>query len=180
MRYQNCFRILSALVLGATLTAGPAYAGDLAVTFAKGSKWDGKKVPAGQHCDRFEGNGSTPPLIISGLPQGTEAIIIEYSDRDSQQMNNGGHGKVGMKVDAGATSVNFPAVPGHTFDLPEGVFMVKAHRNPDWATEGAYMPPCSGGRNNTYYLTAIAAKIKNFEKKKFKKLDKAKLIMGNY
>lgn len=165
------------LLCGAT---GFSWAGDLSVTFVEGSGWDGKKVPAGQHCDRFDGNGSTPPLTISGLPKGTEAVVVEYSDRDSNQMNNGGHGKIGMRVDAGASSITFPAVPGHTFDLPPNVFMVKAHRNPDWATAGAYMPPCSGGRNNTYYLTVIAAKVKNFEKKKFKKIAKTKLIMGNY
>lgn len=95
-------------------------------------------------------------------------------------MNNRGHGKLGIRVEAGATSVNFPSIPGHTFDLPDGAFMVKEHRNPDWATAGAYMPPCSGGIGNTYYLTVIAAKIKNFDKKKFKKLAKSKLVMGNY
>lgn len=165
------------LVCGFT---GFSWANDLSVSFAEGSNWDGKTVPSGQQCDRFDGSGSTPELTISGLPEGTEVIIVEYSDRDSNQMNNGGHGKVGMKVDTGAKSATFPTVPGHTFDLPASVFMVKAHRNPDWATAGAYMPPCSGGRNNTYYLTVIAAKVKNFEKKKFKKLAKAKLIMGNY
>jgi len=166
---------LLALVASTTLTAG-----DLTVQFADGSGWDGNRVPEGQHCDRFDGSGSTPPLEITGLPEGTDAVIVEYSDRDSRQMNNGGHGKLGLRVDAGTTQVSFPAVPGHTFDLPDGVFLVKAHRNPDWATAGAYMPPCSGGQGNTYYLTVIAARTKNFEKRKFKKLGKAKLVMGNY
>jgi len=168
------------MTLSLVLAISSVRADGLQVEFTEGALWDGKKVPADQHCDRFGGNGSTPPLTVSGLPEGTEVVIIEYSDRDSKKMNNGGHGKVGIKVDAGATSVSFPSVPGHTFDLPEGVFMVKAHRNPDWATEGAYMPPCSGGQGNTYYLTAIAARIKNFEKKKFKKIEKTKLTMGNY
>lgn len=162
------------------LSASNTLAADLSVSFQDPASWNGQKIPEGQHCDRFGGSGSTPALTISGLPEGTEAVVVEFSDRDSQRMNNGGHGKIGMRVDNGENKLNFPSVPGHTFDLPGKVFLVKAQRNPDWATAGAYMPPCSGGSGNTYYLTVLAVKIKNFEKKKFKKLAKTKLIMGSY
>lgn len=182
LRRRSQRRICEIVIIAALMTVNTNVSGadEMQVVFGEGSGWDGQKIPEGQHCDRFDGNGSTPPLTVTNIPPDAEAIIVEYSDRDSKKMNNGGHGKIGMKLESGATSVEFPSVPGHTFDLPENIFMVKAHRNPDWATEGAYMPPCSGGSGNTYYLTVIAARIKNFEKKKFKKLEKAKLVMGNY
>ncbi len=104
--------------------------------------WDGIKIPAGQQCDRFGGKGSTPVIHISGMPKGTEVVVLEFSDRDFSRMNNGGHGKIAMLVDVGALEVTFPSVPGHTFDLPPNIILVMAHKSPGWATAGAYMPPC--------------------------------------
>ena len=31
--------------------------------------------------------------------------------------------------------------------------MIEAHRGPGWDKEGAYMPPCSGGKDHAYYVT---------------------------
>jgi hypothetical protein len=31
--------------------------------------------------------------------------------------------------------------------------MIEAHRGPGWDKEGAYMPPCSGGKGHAYYVT---------------------------
>ena len=48
-----------ALVAIFAIMAGPAYAAKLQVSFAD-SSWTGKKIPKGQHCEKFGGEGSTP------------------------------------------------------------------------------------------------------------------------
>ena len=122
------------------------------------SAWDGTKVPEGQQCQKFGGNNpSTPALLIRDIPAGTDTIILEYSDRDSEKMNNGGHGRMQFTIAAPATEVEIPAVPGHTFEIPAGFKSLEAHRSPGWDTAGAYMPPCSGGKGHAYYVTVKAA-----------------------
>lgn len=119
--------------------------------------WDGIKVPAGQQCQKFGGqNPTTPRFIISGIPVGSDAIVLEYSDRSFEKMDKGGHGRMAFILDSAASEVTIPSVPGHTFDLPPAFKVVEAHRGPDWDTAGAYMPPCSGGRGNAYYVTIKA------------------------
>ena len=72
------------------LTAFSANAFALEAKFADAA-WDGVKVPAGQQCQKFDGkNPSTPKLTVSQIPTGTNSIVLEYSDRDSEKMNNGG------------------------------------------------------------------------------------------
>lgn len=62
------------------------------ISFAD-AEWDGKTVPTGQQCQRFGGsNPSTPRRIINNIPDATNAIIMEYSDRDWPPMDDGGHG----------------------------------------------------------------------------------------
>ena len=43
--------------------------------------------------------------------------------------------------------------------------MVKEHQGPGWDKAGAYMPPCSGGRGNDYYVTVKAVAASGDEKK---------------
>ena len=85
----------------------------------------------------------------------TTLLIVEYSDLDSERMNNGGHGKIGYKV-GNVSQVVIPSVKGHSFDLPKDFTVVSPHANPNWDTAGAYMPPCSGGRGHSYYATVKA------------------------
>ena len=54
-----------------------------------------------------------------GLPKGTNTILMEYSDRDSKGMNNGGYGQIHYKLASTEASA--------------------------WDKAGAYMPPCSWG-----------------------------------
>jgi hypothetical protein len=116
--------------------------------------WDGINVPEGQQCQKFGGsNPSTPKWIVSDIPAGSNAIILEYSDRDSERMNNGGHGKMRFAINSTAARVVIPSVPGHTFEIPSEFSMIEAHRGPGWDKEGAYMPPCSGGKGHAYYVT---------------------------
>lgn len=118
--------------------------------------WDGVTVPAGQQCQKFGGeNPATPELMVSGIPEGTTTLLIEYSDRDSERMNNGGHGRMTYMFEPTDT-VTVPSVAGHTYELPASFAIVEEHRAPTWDTPGAYMPPCSGGKGHAYYVTLKA------------------------
>ena len=87
---------------------------------------------------------------------------------------------IGYRIPPGTTEATVPSVPGHTFDLPEGFFLVAAHVNPSWDKAGAYMPPCSGGRGNRYDVTVKAVFEAPDPKNESKLLGKADLTMGNY
>jgi len=130
----------------------------LDVKFAD-SSWNNKKIPTGQQCQKFGGNNpSTPKLIVTGIPLGSDAIILEYSDRDSKKMNNGGHGMMRFTLSSQAIKVVIPSIPGHTFNIPSQFKIIEAHRSPGWDKAGAYMPPCSGGKGHAYYLTIKTVK----------------------
>ena len=172
---------LSSLVLGASLNISLGSESVLAFEVALADPtWDGKKVPDGEQCKRFGGQGQTPKLSVKGIPAGAEAIVLEFNDKTYRQMDKGGHGKIGFELPPEATEVVIPTVPGHSFDLPQGFFVVKAHKAPTWDQAGAYLPPCSGGQGNSYTVTVKAVVFKNKEKKKFKVLEKATVKMGRY
>ena len=122
----------------------------------------------------------TPELKITGIPEGTEAVVLRFNDESFPKLKNGGHGQIAMLVDPGTTELLFPAVPGHSSEMPEGVIIVSKHKAPDWDKAGAYLPPCSGGKGNKYTVTIQPSKIKNLEKKKFKKISRFKLDLGKY
>lgn len=144
-------------------------------------KWDGKTVPKGQQCRKFGGkNPSTPGLLIQDIPANANAIVMEYSDRSWPPMDNGGHGKIGYKIPAGTNKVSVPSVPGHSFKLPEGFFIIAPHQSPNWDKAGAYMPPCSGGNGNQYYVTIKAVILSPGKTDTFKELSKIVLEMGGY
>ena len=73
---------------------------------------------------------------------------MEYSDRDSEKMNNGGHAIFGYKLGSEVTEITIPAVPGHSFELKEPFYSIAPHTSPNWDIAGAYMPPCSGGKGH--------------------------------
>ena len=117
--------------------------------------WDGKKVPAGQHCSLQGGNGSTPPIQVTGMPSGTTMIVVEYNDKSFSPLSSGGgHGIIGYQVSG--TSAKLPAVPGMTQKMPRGVVMIKKARTDGKYASDGYLPPCSGGRGNRYVATVKA------------------------
>ena len=115
----------------------------------------------------------TPPIQVTGIPAGTAMIVVEYNDKSYKPLSrNGGHGIIGYPV-SGA-SANLPAVPGLTAKLPGGIrVLAKARGTGDYASNG-YLPPCSGGRGNTYQadVKAVDAGVKV--------LDKTKMKLGRY
>lgn len=148
--------LLSAFAASAVFAAGLSSAQAMDVSFADAA-WDGKSVPAGQQCQKFDGKDpATPRFKIAKIPAGTTEIVFAYSDRDYQPMDNGGHGIVAYALSGDVTEIEVPAAPGHSFDLKAPFRMVKAHQGPGWDKAGAYMPPCSGGKGNNYYVTVKA------------------------
>jgi len=135
------------------------------MSVALGAPWDGKKVPAGQNCKIDGGNGSTPPMKVTGLPSGTTMILVEYNDLSYQPLSKrGGHGQIGYP--ASGTTANLPALPGMTKKLPGGAKVIKAARSKGRYASKGYLPPCSGGRGNKYSadVKAISASGKVLEK----------------
>lgn len=140
--------------------------------------WDGQKIPAGMQCQKFGGEGPrSPALMLSDIPADTNLIMFEYSDRSFEPMDNGGHGRFGYALNEPVDKVWVEHVPGHSFELPKGFFLIEPHRNPSWDIAGAYMPPCSGGRNNEYYVTVTAVK---FDGVSMEKLATKVLELGRY
>lgn len=147
--------LVGAFMLGAG-AAGQAAAAELSVSFADPA-WTGEKIPPGQHCKKFGGDGATPPLIVAGIPAEANAIIVEFNDKSYQPLSrNGGHGIIGFLIEPGAGEAVLPAVPGGTSDMPEGVWLEKKNRATGaWRSPG-YLPPCSGGRGNRYEAEVYA------------------------
>lgn len=139
--------------------------------------WDGKTIPVTQRCGSPD--ASTPKLIVKNFPAGTNAIIMEYSDADWPPMDEGGHGKIGYRIIEDTTEITIPSVSANTFDLPEGFFLVAAHAGGHFKA-GAYMPPCSGGMGNRYYVTVKAVFKASPESKEFKLLGQVVLELGKF
>ncbi|APZ42198.1 hypothetical protein [Acidihalobacter ferrooxydans] len=153
-------RILGAAALTlALLGSGTANAANLKAHLdAPG--WNGRVIPPGQQCHRFGGHGATPRIAVSDIPPGTQALVLAFSDQDYPPMNHGGHGVIAYILPPGTgTTALVPSVPGHTFDLPHGFFIVHPHANPKHDIAGAYMPPCSGGKRHMYSVTLEAVTL---------------------
>lgn len=143
--------------------------------------WDGKQIPNGQQCQRYGGeNPSTPRILVGNIPEGSDAIVLEFSDRDYTPMNNGGHGIIGFVIPEGMSETEVPSALGHTFNLPEGFFLIQEHRASSFDTAGAYMPPCSGGSGHSYYVTVKAVELVSIETKEFNVLGQGVLELGKY
>ena len=128
----------------------------LKVTFAD-TTWNGKTIPSGQQCSRDGGTGATPALVVSNIPADANAIIVAYNDASYAPLSNdGGHGKIGYWIDGGGTRT-VPSVPGESNDMPEGAFVDAKNRAARINAQG-YLPPCSGGRGNSYFADVMAVK----------------------
>ncbi len=188
MMNRNNWRVIIVWICGVAVLASCATTGKykpvdhlttLDVAFAD-PIWTGRSIPEGQQCQRFDGQGATPRLHVKNIPAGTNALILEYSDRDSPTMNHGGHGIMGYRIAENASEVIVPSVPGHTFHLPENFFLISAQARPDWDEAGAYMPPCSGGKGNWYEVTIKAVYDGKETHATSKLLGQANLGLGTY
>ena len=170
-------------LLAACQTSGYEAASDnlpsLTVSFADAA-WDGMAVPKGQQCSKFGGSGATPSLVVAGVPDGANAVIVEFNDRSYMELSSdGGHGKVGFWIKGGGT-VTLPSVAGETSRLPEGVFVEAKNRaTGSYATAG-YLPPCSGGKGNAYFADVKAVYKAKSDKETSKLLATGGIELGKY
>lgn len=146
---------------------------NMSVNFAD-SHWDGKMVPKSEVCKWAKGDGSTPKLNISNIPNGTEKLIVLFNDKTYKKMDNGGHGQIGMNIISNQTNVTIPSIKGETKVMPENMFIHKEHIGLKRGEAGAYLPPCSGGKGNTYSATIKAIDKDN------KVLNSSEIIMGKF
>ena len=117
--------------------------------------WDGIKVPEGQQCTLFGGNGATPEINVHAVPAGTALIRVEFNDKSYEPVSeNGGHGVIGFTVNG--EEAKLPSVPGLSADLPAGAEVLAAARSSGNYASPGYLPPCSGGRGNRYMADVIA------------------------
>lgn len=135
--------------------------------------WDGETVPADQVCALHGGNGMTPPMALSGLPNGTASVAVEFNDISFPSLAfNGGHGAIGFAVTG--REANLPAVPALTTDLSEGSWVISAARTSGRYASPGYIPPCSGGNGHTYQAVVRALAADGVE------LDMARIVIGKY
>jgi phosphatidylethanolamine-binding protein (PEBP) family uncharacterized protein len=159
------------LALTLCLFATAAFAADLSVKLGAG--WNGKTIPAGQHCKLFGGQGATPPMSVSGIPAGTEWLLVEFNDRDYQPLaTRGGHGSIGFPVNG--ASAKLPAIAENATKLPGGIFVYKKARSSGKYASKGYLPPCSGGAGNRYFADIHAMQGKKT------KLASARIELGKY
>ena len=142
--------IIIAFVALAFSTASQA--ADLKVSFADAA-WDGKKVPKGQQCSKFGGNGATPALNVEKHPGWRQCDHRWNSTTEaiSRFPTMGATARSAIGSRKARPVAMLPSVPGEAKDLPEGSFVENRNRaTGDYARPG-YLPPCSGGSGNKYF-----------------------------
>ena len=142
--------LLAALILSALVAPVRA---EMSVTLLP--PWDGKRIPAGQQCRLFGGKGATPPMHVTGMPEGTVWVVAEFNNRDNRPMSKGGaHGRIAWPNTGAATYLR--PVPGMTGVPKFGAIVVEPSRaGPPYASPG-YLPPCSGGQKHRYTVDIVA------------------------
>jgi len=152
---------------------------DLKISFTDAA-WDGKTIPDGQQCEAFGGHGSTPGLLIDNLPPKANALILAFSNISHISLDGGGMGRIGYRFKQGTTTLTLPPVPGNIFDLPPPFFVITAHQQPFQYKPGAYLPPCSGGTGDNYYLLVKAIWLPDSADMQPEVLGRGKIALGRY
>lgn len=149
-------------ILSLIFVASALIGSELKVDFAD-KKWDGINIPKDEVCSDYNLEaGSTPAFKISNIPVNGVKIVFSYNDKTFTKMDNGGHGVVAYKIKKGTKSVEVPPLLGETFTLSNGFEIVQAHTGTRFnKTAGAYLAPCSGGKNNTYTVTITVVNKEN-------------------
>ncbi|WP_428925930.1 hypothetical protein [Marinibacterium sp. SX1] len=117
--------------------------------------WNGRRVPAGQQCRMFGGDGATPPMQVWNMPAETVWIVAQFNDSSFKPLSRGGgHGQIAWPVSWPVTYL-YP-VPGMN-GLPKwGAFVVEPARTIGIYASPGYLPPCSGGRRHKYTVDILA------------------------
>ncbi|MCP3888693.1 MAG: DUF2974 domain-containing protein [Desulfobulbaceae bacterium] len=150
----------------------------LQLSFADAA-WDGKTIPKGQQCLEYGGNGASPPILVNNIPPQANKLVLEFSDATYKPCDKGGHGIIGYAIPSGSKKITVPAIPGQSFDLPEGFNLIKEHCGADLLMQpGAYIGPCPG-LGNLYYVT-IKALYESPDKSTSQLLGIGRLDIGTY
>ncbi|MBI3873830.1 MAG: hypothetical protein HY307_02285 [Arcobacter sp.] len=162
-------------IASSILVASSLLASDLKVEFMD-KKWDGITVPKDEVCSNYNLKaGSTPVFKISNIPENGAKIVFSYNDKTFTKMDNGGHGVVAYSILKGSKTVEVPSLLGETFKVDKGFEIVKPHTGTRFnKTAGAYLAPCSGGKNNTYSVTVTVVDDIN------KSLATTEFILGKF
>lgn len=133
----------------------------------QGSGWDGRRIPADQVCSQFGGQGSTPPIMVTGIPEDATHLLLEINNWNVDSLSyRGGLGAILIPHD-GSPTRRLPPVRGETAELNAGAEIFRPTRpelfginfsGEDHDDEIGYMPPCSGGQNHRYIAVVTAVK----------------------
>ena len=127
----------------------------LDVAFAGGS-WDGERVPQSGICSNFGGKDISPSLVVGNIPEGANAILVQFNDLDHPPLSrHGGHGTIGFWIKGGGQA-HLPPVTGYSVEMPDGAFIERpALSSGAFASQG-YLAPCSGGKGHRYVADVLA------------------------
>ncbi|MFP6759830.1 MAG: hypothetical protein VCC99_16685 [Alphaproteobacteria bacterium] len=161
------------LVIGA-----PGAEAKMKVRFAD-EAWTGDTIPEGQWCSKFDGAGATPALLIDGVPDMANGIVVAFNDESYAPMDKGGHGILLFMITP-ERPIRIPSIAGETTELPDDVIMVKAHKakSAAYSPGTAYLPPCSGGIGNKY--TATVQMVQVATDGRYTVLQTTKITLGRY
>ena len=139
--------------LGIFSTATMSCASDLIVIHTDIDWKDGNgKVPKKGICLKYGGESLSPPMQISGIPDGAKTIRLLFTDDNYGR--EGGHGDFTVKLN-GQSSIELPPFGGDTNYLPANI--IGGNGNHCYSCkETDYLGPCSGGRNHTYRVIVHA------------------------
>ena len=139
--------------LGIFSTATMSCASDLIVIHTDIDWKDGNgKVPKKGICLKYGGESLSPPMQISGIPDGAETIRLLFTDDNYGR--EGGHGDFTVKLN-GQSSIELSPFGGDTNYLPANI--IGGNGNHCYSCkETDYLGPCSGGRNHTYRVIVHA------------------------
>jgi len=120
------------------------------------AQWDGRQIPEHGICSNFGGDDLSPAFVVSHIPQGANAIIIQFNDLDHPALaRNGGNGTIGYWIDRPAPA-HLPAIKGYSVRLPKGVFIERGARASGAFASQGYLAPCSGGKGHRYVADVLA------------------------
>ena len=147
------------------------YAADPLVIKHTDKSWDSKIVPKKGICLRRGGDGFSPEIQISKIPENTAVLKLMFTDMDFGK--KGGHGGIETPVN-GKTEI---VVPSFRDTLPKGFKGIKKHHCKPCRSIGGndyYNGPCSPQLKHTYKVFVYAVS------KNGKTLSKGNLTLGKY
>ena len=172
-----CFLAFLTLTGCASYEYGPVE--KLSVRFMKPTEWNGDTFPAHQGCRFQGGQGNTPTLYVSDIPEQTNLLIMEINNLDIPTLaRDGGLGSIGFYHNGGSSAVLLP-IQGESYSLPNFAFKEKANRV-NSAKPYPYMPPCLE-KKQRYAITIKAVKrTGSFDKQKTVILGVGEIDLGIY